>query len=183
MSSRALYKSLLTNHLFYRVLLDYMLAHHPECAYFSSHTWKVGSLRLCKSCTGAFLLTIGLSIILLLFPRSLTLFSNPQLDLVLLLLLTPFVILYLIGVGNNNIRNLLRIIFVIFAITLALSFFSVPMGLEKILFLAWISVGFLVLYRQRKIKMLKICDACEYKADFNQCPGTYSFRKLIASIG
>ncbi len=72
--------------------------------------------------------------------------------------------------------------FPLFAITLFLSFIFITVPLIKILLLGWILVGLLLIIKRRKTKMTKICFNCEYKADFDHCPGYEKLRTLADNI-
>ena len=181
-SKTTIYKEILTNKLFYKVLLNYLLSHHPECEEYSSHTWKIGSFHFCKSCTGSFFIINIAIVFFLLFPESSHVFTDANSDLLLLLGLTPIVILYLIGVNNELIRNISRIVFIIFALILMVSFIFVESLVFKVLFLLWMIIGLILIYRRRKTKMIKICQDCAYNDMASFCPGYQSIQNLVAAI-
>jgi hypothetical protein len=181
-SKTAIYKSILTNKLFYKVLINYLFSHHPECEEYSSHTWKIGSVNFCKSCTGSFILLNTGIVFFLIFPGSSHFFTDASTDLLLLLLMTPVVILYLIGVDNERLRSISRVFFLLFVMILMASFIFVESIIAKLFFLIWMLIGLILVYRRRKTKMIRICEKCRYNDMINLCPGYQSIQDLVNAI-
>ncbi len=127
-----------------------------------------------------------MNIFLLIFLVNLSLvsiFTNIYVDFFLLISLLPFSLLYfLFETKNNSLHSIIRIIFSLFAITLFLSFIFIKIVLVKVLLFGIILVGVLIIFKTRKTKMLKICTECEFKADFEHCPGYQKMRSLAENI-
>lgn len=159
-----------------------MFAHHPDCDEYSAHTWRLGPFTFCKTCSVGFLLLNSLLVSFLLIPKGFNFFADFYSNIFLLLILSPLVIFYLVGATKGRLKDVLQITFIIFAVILGLSFIYVENPFGKIVFLAWISFGLILLFLFRKKKMFKICRECEYEANFGECPGLESFRDFVYSL-
>ena len=176
-------KYLFKKRLFYEILENYMFTHHPDCNPYSSHVWTIGHWKFCKSCSTGFIM-LNLLFLIFFINISLTkLFSNMVVDFTFIVILLPFSLLYLLdSFGNKFVHSIVRIMFPLFAITLFISFIFITNPFVKILLLGWILIGIVLMFKRRKTKMMKICTDCEYKADFDHCPGFEKLRTLADNI-
>lgn len=172
------YKLLLTNRNLYKAFFSMALSHHPECDVYSDHSFKIGNIRVCKSCFTASTSAAIFTPVLILTPL-IDLFKSFTTSMVILMVFSPFVLVYLLGRGNDNLRMISRILFGLFALFLLVSAFSVEELQFKILYLAVIIIGVIIVFKRRTVKMTGICRKCRYNSEFSSCPGFTSLQLLV----
>jgi len=158
--------------LFFSDVKPILLSHHPNCEHFSNHVYHIKHYNLCIGCFTFYpvliitfvLITIFLKLnittLLWLFYLSFMFF----LPLILNILgLTKYKFLKIFSKVSIGIGTAFQVVFIIY-----FPYFNVIM---KIFFLLDINmvVGVIAYIRGNHIK--KDCLECEFKGDWNACPG------------
>ncbi len=170
-------------------VISMTLAHHPECETFNDHVFKIGKIRLCRGCTLSYppLYATVLIFIFWLDARSFLTATG---------LWIPNLWWFTIGFGVtgalalllrkyslfiNDIYKFSRGAFAGFLIAVIFSqhwTFKIAAGV--------LLIGAMVLLSLHRGKdMEKTCEECEWKANYDECPGwkdiTQDFSKVISS--
>ncbi|MHA1450138.1 MAG: hypothetical protein ACTSP4_12025 [Candidatus Hodarchaeales archaeon] len=172
------YRLILTNKNLYKAFFSMMLSHHPECDVYSDHSFKIGKIRLCKSCSLA-IFSAAIFTPVFLFTPLLELFKSFTTSLIIIMVLSPFMVVYISGKGNNKIRTVSRILFGLFALSLLVSTIAVPEFQFKLLYIVIMATGIMIIAKRRMDKMTGICRECGYNSEFSSCPGFTSLQMLV----
>jgi hypothetical protein len=146
-----------------------MLSHHPHCKYFEDDVYHVGKHRLCIGCFTSY--PIAIVVVALWF-----LGFFPYWWHILMLLGLAFGLVQLLSFTSLTDRKGMKIFVKVF-LGLGFGFFAsailampIPLWFKVVTF---INLGFttsmLGFFRYKKI--IKICEKCEYKSNYETCPG------------
>jgi hypothetical protein len=171
---------------FSRALSVIALSHHPDCQSFRHHCIRVRGHRLCIGCFTGIPATLGAFLALVV--ASWLGLRLSFLD-VLLLGSTVAVIASSLKVVHTwksvPVRVILKMAqgagvgFLFFApLTLA-----VPLLLQLLLVFLLYTVAYTVLGAARVYEAEKTCGACEYKGNWNECPGFRETAKRLHDAG
>ena len=146
-----------------------LISHHPDCARFKDHTFKIGDHRVCLGCSVIYPTIIVVLIVSYFFkgahpvPREWYLLPTG-------LVLTS---LKLVTINSRVLKIFMNIL-----VGLGISFsligiFALPFETYvriTILIIFFLMTGLIAGYRFEK--KIKICDReCEYRRDWSRCPG------------
>lgn len=172
------YRLLLTNRNLYRAFFQMALSHHPECDVYSDHSFKIGNIRICRSCSLA-ITSAAIFTPVIMFTPLINLYKSFTTSLLILMVLSPFMLVYLSGKGNDTLRMISKILFGLFALSLLVSAISVTENHFKLLYLVIMIIGVVIIFQQRAGKMTGICRNCNYNSEFSSCPGFTSLQLLV----
>jgi len=156
-------------HLFLKDTMPILLSHHPDCEMFANDYYRIGHLKLCKGCFTAYPTAI---LIIVLHIMNIIQFQWYE------------YIIYGVVVGSaqflsftditryNSIKIFVKIFLGIGVGFVIIGVFTAPFNILIRLFTFFFLVnlaGILSYFRIKK--MTRICLECEWKADWNNCPG------------
>ncbi|MHA1154941.1 MAG: hypothetical protein ACTSQK_02440 [Candidatus Heimdallarchaeota archaeon] len=170
-------------------VISMSLAHHPECETFEDHVFKIGKLRLCRGCTLSYPPMYALVLMFIFWPDAMLFLTSTGLWI-------PNLWWFTIGFGVtgasalllrkyslfiNDIYKFCRGAFAGFLVTIILSqHWGFKIGAVVILMGA---MGLLSIHRGKEME--KICEECEWNANFDECPGwtdiTQSFNEVLST--
>lgn len=156
-------------------VISMSLAHHPECEAFNDHVFTIGKLHLCRGCTLSYPPMYATVLIIIFWP-------DARAFLTAIGLWIPNLWWFTIGFGLtgvialllrkyslfiNDIYKFSRGAFAGFLITIILSqHWGFKIGAGLLLTGAMI---YLSLHRGKDME--KTCEDCEWKANYEECPG------------
>ena len=160
-----------------------LLSHHPNCEMYSNHVYHIGKYRLCIGCF-TFYPTIILTIIFVLFFVELNVETIVFIFNISYLFFIPL-ILNILGYTKYKFLKVFSKISLGIGIGLYLiAIFSLPFHpIFKILTLLEVNmfIGIIAYIRARHIK--KDCAQCEFKGNWDNCPGMKSIRDKLYEHG
>ncbi|KKK41909.1 hypothetical protein LCGC14_0735720 [marine sediment metagenome] len=165
--------------LFFSDIKPLLLSHHPNCNKFSKHVFHVGKYKLCIGCF-TFYPVVGVTIL------SISMFLNLNFVTLAVLFFLSFafftpIILNISGLTRYRFLKIFSKISIgigtgfLIVSTLFLPFFIII----KILILIEINfiVGVIAYIRNKHVK--EVCLDCEYKSNWDTCPGMKSIMKNL----
>ena len=169
--------------LFFSDIKPLLLSHHPNCNKFSKHVFHVGKYKLCIGCF-TFYPVVGVTILLILLFLNLNFVTLAGLFFLSFAFFTPIIL---------NISGLTRFkflkIFSKISIGIGTGFLIVStiylplFFLIKILILIEINfvVGVIAYIRNKHVR--EVCSECEFKSNWDICPGMKSIMNNLYDHG
>lgn len=152
-----------------RVALRLLLEHHPLCSVFASDSVRLGAVAVCSGClaAGPTALTAFAGAFALVFTGT----SAPALFVAGGVLGLPQLTTYLHR-GTRGWRAAVKILggFGIGLVTGSAWFLPVPRWV-LLVGATTVAAAFAALQAIRVRKILRTCDACSYRRDWDRCPG------------
>ncbi|HUU78686.1 MAG TPA: hypothetical protein VMX55_10090 [candidate division Zixibacteria bacterium] len=163
--------------IFNKNTIHLMLAHHPACEVYDSHVFKIGSLRLCKGCFLSYPPLYATLLIFIFWDAARIFYQNSGFLIPnIWWFVISFGILtiggYLIGKISLFIKDLSKFGrgawagALVIVILLNEIHWGFKIGAAVILIVGMV---FLSLYRGKDME--RTCNECEWKAQFDLCPG------------
>ncbi|MBN2155529.1 MAG: hypothetical protein JW776_05765 [Candidatus Lokiarchaeota archaeon] len=168
---------------FFQAIKPIITAHHPTCEAFKEHTFHLFGRDWCIGCyvgypSGILMLIIGYTTGLF------QLIDTSTLWIVGWCLMATY-LLSIIGLTKWRwIKIISKIPIGIGAAFLIAAIFSYPLAWWISFSLSFLLIQFfiIIINVKRAIEMRKICNACEYKSDHDNCPGMHSVMKKLRNI-
>jgi hypothetical protein len=160
-----------------------LLSHHPNCDNFSNHVYHIGKYRLCIGCF-TFYPAIFLTILFTLIIVDLNFQNSIFLFFISYVFFLPL-ILNILGYTKFKFLKIFSKVSIGIGIGLYLvGVFSLPLHpLLKIISIFEINffIGLIAYVRSKHIK--KDCKQCEFKGDWDMCPGMKPIRDKLYAHG
>ena len=153
----------------FKLIKPFLLSHHPHCKHFEDDVYHMGRHRLCIGCFTSY--PIALVVVALWFLNT---FSYSWFTLILLGL--GFGLVQLLSFSHLTDKKGVKVLVKVF-LGLGFGFFTsgvlampLPLWFRMITIInGAFASGMLGYFRYKKVE--KICQICEYKGNYQICPG------------
>lgn len=155
-----------------------LLRHHPLCEKFEGHTFRIKGIDFCIGCFIGYP-TATISIITLPFTGLFNILTHTDLLIISIIFLSSF-LLSLFGLTKRkSIKIISKISIGVGAGFLFWSIFNSPnpYSVNFIIFGITFIILLSILNAYHGYGTYRICKKCEYKADWNKCPGMSFFNE------
>ncbi|MHA1819804.1 MAG: hypothetical protein ACTSU2_10615 [Promethearchaeota archaeon] len=160
-----------------------ILSHHPMCDKFKDHTFRAFGKDLCIGCFITYPTIIIVLIIGYIFK-----FFNPENYATLIKHGFWFLSVYILSIvgltKNKKVKILSKIVIGLGLAQILAGFWYMPLP-------KWLNIVVIILFSQglstimnikRVLEMNKICDKCEWKRDWEHCPGMSFFYERLHEL-
>jgi hypothetical protein len=156
-----------------------LLSHHPDCDIFSKHVYHIGKKKLCIGCF-TYYPTIAITIILTLFFVELTITNLFVLFFISFLFFLAVVLNLLKLTKTRFLKIISKILIGIGAGFYIVAAIFLPIHIILKIMMIWqinLFGGIIAYIRIKKIE--KDCLKCEFKKDWDNCPGMKHVRDKL----
>ena len=166
--------------IFSKEALQLFFSHHPNCKKYESHVFKIGKLRLCKGCTLSYPPAYAIILIYIFWEAARNFLLEKSFRIAnIYWFVISFGVLTLGGYAlkrySQVINDFTKLFRGILAGFLVASVFAATKWYFALIPAILVLTGLTLLSLKRGKEMDTTCKECEWKGDFETCPGFRDF--------